>query len=188
MLTRLNLAAQQQLVAAAREVVRSAPLYRATTRSGGSFNYLQTGAGWGWTSDARGYRYQREHPVTGHPLPPIPEVLVSLARAHGLEADALLVNWYTQGSSLGLHQDRDERDLSAPIVSVSLGDTAEFLLGGLRRSDPVEVLELTSGTVLVLAGADRMRFHGVRRVRSGTAPAGLLAGAGRVNLTLRKSQ
>lgn len=181
---------QRALVQAARDVVSAAPLYRAQMPgSGRPFTYRQSGAGWGWTSGhGGGYRYQRAHPVTGSELPAIPQVLLDLAQEFGLQADSLLINWYTEGSSLGLHQDRDEQDLSHPIVSVSLGDTAEFLLGGTTRSAPTETICLESGSVLVLAGADRMRFHGIKRVIPGTAPPGLLARPGRINLTLRRSQ
>ena len=186
--TNLSLHEQQELVQAARQVVQQAPLYRAELR-GVAFRYHQTGAGWGWTSGhGGGYRYQREHPLTGRPLPQIPESLLRLGQQYGLEADALLINWYTEGSTLGLHQDRDERDLSAPVVSISLGDACIFRLGGTSRSDPVSEHRLESGDVIVLSGPTRLAFHGVAQILPGTAPNGLLHSPGRLNLTLRRSQ
>lgn len=180
---------QQRMIGHVRQLVRQAPLYTPRMPGGQPFRYQQTGAGWGWTSGyGGGYRYQREHPITGNLLPAIPEDLAAFARIYGLEPDALLVNFYRSEATLGLHQDRDERDLSAPVVSVSLGDTATFLLGGQRRNDPVQQLELPSGTVMVLAGPNRMAWHGVSKIHPGTAPDGLLRSPGRINLTFRKSQ
>lgn len=184
----LTLEQQRELLRVVRELTKSAPLYRAELR-GTPFRYAQTGAGWGWTSGhGGGYRYQREHPITGQLLPEIPASLVNLPREHGLEPDALLVNWYTQDSSLGLHQDRDERDLTAPVVSVSLGDSCIFQLGGTHRGEPVQQHRLNSGDVMVLAGPTRLAYHGVLRILPGTAPQGLLRSPGRLNLTLRRSQ
>ncbi len=187
---RLTLQQQHELASLARLVADQAPLYRAQMPgTGAPFRYLQTGAGWGWTSGhGGGYRYQREHPVTRQPLPEIPAQLQDLARQRGLEADALLINWYTQGSSLGLHQDRDEQDLAAPVVSISLGDACVFRLGGPNRGDPVTEHRLESGDIVVLAGPTRLAFHGVSRIIPGTSPEGLLQRPGRLNLTLRRSQ
>jgi len=186
---RLSLEQQQRMVDHVRQLARQAPLYTPHMPGGQPFRYQQTGAGWGWTSGyGGGYRYQREHPITGDLLPAIPPELAAFARQYGLEPDALLVNFYRPGARLGLHQDRDERDLTAPVVSVSLGDTATFLLGGQRRSDPVQRIELPSGTVMVLAGTNRMAWHGVATIHPGTAPAGLLRSPGRINLTFRRSQ
>lgn len=188
MITALTDKQQRRLVSLVRELVRQAPLYTATTK-GQAFRYQQTGAGWGWTSGhGGGYRYQREHPLNGNLLPAIPPELVTLAQRYGLEPDALLVNFYRPGATLGLHQDRDERDLTAPVVSISLGDTATFLLGGQCRSDPVQRIELRSGSVMLLAGDTRMAWHGVAAIHPGTAPAELLRSPGRICLTLRKSQ
>lgn len=186
---RLDLQQQRQLLDLVRELARQAPLYTPRTAGGQPFRYRQTGAGWGWTSGyGGGYRYQREHPVTGRPLPPIPNELLRIAAAHDLQADALLVNFYSPGSKLGLHQDRDERDLSQPVVSISLGDTATFLLGGQRRQDPVQRIELPSGSIILLDGPTRMAWHGVESIHPGTAPPGLMRAPGRINLTLRRSQ
>lgn len=186
---RLSPDQQQHMVAHVRRLMQQAPIYTPRMPGGQPFRYQQTGAGWGWTSGyGGGYRYQREHPITGDLLPAIPEDLVAFVRIYGLVPDALLVNFYSPGATLGLHQDRDERDLSAPVVSVSLGDTATFLLGGQRRSDPVQQLELPSGTVMLLAGENRMAWHGVAAIHPGTAPAGLLRSPGRINLTFRRSQ
>ena len=187
----LSLEVQVELVSLARDICKLAPLYKAKMpRTGKPFTYLQTGAGWGWTSGhGGGYRYQRTHPVTGQELPPIPPLILAIAERHGLQADSLLVNWYPPDASLGLHQDRDEKDLTSPIVSISLGDHGKFLLGGFTRSDPTEEIELCSGDVLVMEGSDRMRFHGLKMVLPNSCIyTGLLAKPGRINLTLRKSQ
>ena len=183
----LTLAQQQRMLELAREVINQAPLYTAQMPNGSSFRYKQTGAGYGWTSGfGGGYRYQRSHPVTGQELPDIPEKLLTLARHYKLEADALLVNVYDNGSTLGLHQAKDEKDLTAPVISISLGDTANFKIGGRKRSDSCQTLQLVSGSVMTLAGEDRLRFHGVAGIISGTSPIDGLQG--RINLTLRRSQ
>jgi DNA oxidative demethylase len=142
--------------------------------------------------------YQYEHlrsDVDGTPVPPLPEDLAGIARRLALDAgfpsspDLCIVNWYREGSHLGLHQDKDESPASlargAPVVSISIGDTARFLFGGLRRRDPVETLWLESGDVFVFGGAARLRYHGVSRILPGSGPA-LLGFAGRLNLTFRE--
>ena len=140
----------------------------------------------GWVSDPRGYRYQAIHPETGQGWPDIPAVLLDLwaATVGGPTPDACLVNLYRDGARMGLHQDRDEQDLQAPIVSVSLGMSATFQFGGLRRSDPVRRVPLHHGDVVVWGGVDRLRYHGVLTVR-GEPHA--LSGARRLNLTFRKA-
>ena len=142
----------------------------------------------GWVTDAAGYRYQPTDPVTGRPWPPMPEEVAALwSRFTGRDdaADACLVNLYREGAKMGLHQDRDEADLTAPVVSVSLGDTAVFRIGGPRRSDPTRTVRLSSGDVCVLDGSARLAFHGVDRVLSGSSR--LIPGGGRLNLTLRRA-
>ncbi len=143
----------------------------------------------GWVSDRRGYRYEALDPVSGLPWPPLPEPFAALAaraaRAAGFASravDACLINRYLPGDRLSLHQDRDEPDLSAPIVSVSLGLPATFLFGAARRDDPVRRCRLAHGDVLVWGGASRLAFHGVAPVPKGEHPA---TGACRINLTLR---
>jgi alkylated DNA repair protein (DNA oxidative demethylase) len=141
----------------------------------------------GWVADAGGYRYQPTHPDTGRPWPPLPASLLALWDAvTGWPAppEACLVNLYRGAARMGLHQDRDEADLAAPVLSVSLGDTAMFRLGGTRRGGPTRSLALASGDVVVLGGAARMCFHGVDRILPGRSD--LVPGGGRINLTLRR--
>ncbi|WP_434087719.1 DNA oxidative demethylase AlkB [Brachymonas denitrificans] len=145
----------------------------------------------GWTSDTRGYRYTATDPASGNPWPALPESWKVLAQSAaqaagfaGYEPDVCLINEYPMGARMGLHQDRDERDLQAPIVSVSLGMSATFQFGGLRRSDPVQRVLLHHGDVVVWGGADRLRYHGVLAVRGEPHPQ---TGARRLNLTFRKA-
>jgi alkylated DNA repair protein (DNA oxidative demethylase) len=182
-------AAQGALLDAVRRALDEAPLFTpAMPRTGKPFSVRMSNCGpLGWVSDkAGGYRYQPVHPVTGKPWPPIPDMLLRLWSdladpARGPQA--CLINYYVGKARMGLHRDEDEKDFSAPILSVSLGDTAIFRIGGLRRRDPVISFELRSGDVLVMGGPSRLRYHGVGRVLPGTSD--LLAEGGRVNLTLR---
>jgi alkylated DNA repair protein (DNA oxidative demethylase) len=140
----------------------------------------------GWVSDQRGYRYQSHHPGTGLPWPSMPESLLRLWRdlaRHPDPPEACLVNHYKDSARMGLHQDRDEADFSRPVLSVSLGDTAVFRLGGLDRKDPTRSLRLASGDVCRLAGERRLAFHGVDRILAGSSS--LIPGGGRINLTMR---
>ena len=146
----------------------------------------------GWVSDAQGYRYSSFDPLSGQPWPPMPNVFLELAREAaqaagfgGFTPDACLVNRYAPQAGMALHQDKNERDLAAPIVSVSLGMTATFLFGGLQRSDKPHKYGLFHGDVAVWGGVDRLRFHGVMPVKH--APHAQL-GSQRINLTLRKVQ
>jgi alkylated DNA repair protein (DNA oxidative demethylase) len=142
----------------------------------------------GWVTDKeRGYRYQPTHPVTGRPWPPIPDTLLGLWQEvanHPLPPQACLVNFYSGKARMGLHQDRDESDFSAPVVSVSLGDDCLFRVGGTKRADPTQSFRLRSGDVVVLGGEGRLAFHGVDRIYPGTST--LLKNGGRINLTLRR--
>ncbi|MDX2257759.1 MAG: alpha-ketoglutarate-dependent dioxygenase AlkB [Hyphomicrobiaceae bacterium] len=181
--------AQRALVADIDAILRRAPWYRPTMpRTGKPFSVEMTNAGpLGWVSDREGgYRYQPTHPVTKEPWPPIPPALIRLWNEVG-EAlkppQACLVNLYRGRARLGSHVDRDEADLEAPVVSVSLGDDAIFHIGGARRSDPKVRLRLASGDVVVLAGAARLAHHGIDRIEPGTSH--LIVGGGRINLTLR---
>ena len=173
-----------------RAVVAAAPLYLPRMpRSGTPMSVRMTNCGpLGWVTDAeRGYRYQATHPETGAAWPPIPEILLAAWRAFGgypHPPQACLVNFYAAGARLGLHQDKDEHDFAAPVVSLSLGDNALFRVGGLKRSDPTRSLRLASGDAVVLGGAGRLAFHGVDRILPGTST--LLAEGGRINLTLRR--
>jgi alkylated DNA repair protein (DNA oxidative demethylase) len=141
----------------------------------------------GWVTDEAGYRYQPLHPETGQPWPAMPDLVreawTALAR-YPHAPESCLINCYGPGAKMGLHQDRDERDLGAPVVSLSLGDTCLFRIGGTKRSDPTRSLRLASGDAVVLAGEARLAFHGVDRIMPGTST--LLPEGGRINLTLRR--
>ena len=140
----------------------------------------------GWVADERGYRYQPHHPDTGAPWPPMPERLIELWRALGApaEPECCLVNLYRPGARLGLHRDEDEETFEAPIVSISLGDSAIFRIGGTRRRDPTRRVVLESGDVVVMGGPARLLYHGIDRILPGTSD--LVPGGGRLALTLRR--
>lgn len=189
----LDAAAQADLVAALRSAVASAPFFTPTMpRSGKPFSVRMTNLGsLGWVSDRNGYRYQATHPETGKPWPPIPEMVLDLWRGvadYPHEPEACLVNYYGAGTRMGLHQDRDEEDFSAPVVSISLGDACLFRIGGLKRNDPTQSLRLSSGDVVVLGGGARLAFHGVDRIYPGTSTLlkDWFPDGGRINLTLRR--
>lgn len=181
--------AQRALVDEIREVVKAAPFFTPVMpRWGRPFSVRMSNCGpLGWVSDKSGYRYQPRHPVSGRPWPPIPDMLLDLWRTlsdYPGDPEACLVNFYDGKAKMGLHQDRDEKDFDAPVISVSLGDTAVFRIGGTERSDPTHAFRLASGDVLVMGGAARLAFHGVDRVLAGTS--NLLPDGGRINLTLRR--
>ncbi len=185
----LTLAEQDQLLKTMRRVIEDAPLFTPRMpRTDKPFSVHMTNCGpLGWVSDKDGgYRYQQAHPQTGNPWPPIPEMLLTIWRdLTGCKNDpqACLVNYYGASARLGLHRDEDEKDFSAPILSVSLGDAAIFRIGGLTRRDPTISFTLRSGDVLVMGGESRLRYHGVDRLLAGTSD--LLNEGGRINLTLR---
>ncbi len=187
--TRLDAGAQAALAEVVCAAALASPFYRPVTPSGQTMSVEMTNLGsLGWVSDARGYRYEPTHPITGAPWPPIPPLLMDLWAEVGdaeRPPDACLVNLYRAGARMGLHQDRDEADFSAPVVSVSLGDTAVFRIGGIARRDPTRSFRLASGDVCVLTGASRLAFHGVDRILSGSSR--LIPGGGRLNLTLRRA-
>lgn len=182
--------AQEALVEEIRRVVQAAPLYvPAMPRTGKEMSVRMTNCGaLGWVTDKeRGYRYQPTHPVTGEPWPPIPEALLQLWRevsAYSHPPEACLVNFYSADARMGLHQDRDEQDFAAPVVSVSLGDDCLFRVGQDRREDGTKSFRLKSGDVVVLGGEGRLAFHGVDRIYPATSA--LLKNGGRINLTLRR--
>ena len=187
----LDRAAQMALLAALRRVVAQAPLFTPTMpRSGNPLSVRMTNCGpLGWVTDKeRGYRYQATHPETGKPWPPIPPMLLDVWGAvagYPFPPQACLVNYYAGDAKMGLHQDKDEEDFSAPVLSVSLGDTGVFRVGGRSRQDPTKKIELKSGDVVVLGGEDRLAYHGIDRILGGTSD--LLAEGGRFNLTLRRA-
>lgn len=168
--------------------VAAAPFYRPTTRTGRPFSVEMSNLGpLGWVSDRAGYRYQPTHPVTGAPWPPMPERLTALWReltGWPEPPDACLVNLYREGARMGLHQDLDEQDRAAPVLSVSLGDTAVFRIGA-ATGGPTRSVRLASGDVCALTGPARLARHGIDRILAGSS--GLIPGGGRVNLTLRRA-
>jgi DNA oxidative demethylase len=179
-------------VAALRRVVEAAPFRHMLTPGGHRMSIAMTNCGaLGWLTDRTGYRYDTHDPETGHRWPPMPDVFADLAaqaaaRAgfDGFTPDACLVNRYEPGAKLSLHQDRNERDFSAPIVSVSLGLPAVFLFGGLRRADTPRRVPLAHGDVVVWGGPARLRYHGVLPLEAGHHP---LLGGCRINLTFRRA-
>jgi alkylated DNA repair protein (DNA oxidative demethylase) len=185
----LDPARQAAVLAEIRGAMAQAPLFvPRMPRSGKPFSVHMTNCGpLGWVSDARGYRYQETHPDTGRPWPPMPGSLLHAweeLSGYPHPPEACLVNYYAPGTKMGLHQDRDEQDFEAPVVSLSLGDTCMFRIGGLKRSDPARSLRLASGDAVVLGGESRLVFHGVDRILSGSST--LLEEGGRINLTLRR--
>ena len=180
---------QQALVGQIRDIVREAPLFvPKMPKTGKPFSVRMSNCGeLGWVSDQKSYRYQPFHPATDQPWPKMPDSLLNIwqnvAQCPALP-EACLINFYEASAKMGLHQDRDEQDFSAPVVSVSLGDTCLFRFGGTTRGGPTKSVKLASGDVLVLGGAARLAFHGVDRIMSGTST--LLEHGGRINLTMRR--
>jgi alkylated DNA repair protein (DNA oxidative demethylase) len=192
----LSRAAQGQMLAEVLDVIAAAPLFRPEMpRTGKPFSVEMTNAGpLGWVSDrAGGYRYQDTHPVTGKPWPAIPQSLLGLwhfVAGYTAPPECCLVNYYAPGAKMGLHQDKDEQAMDAPVVSVSLGDRALFKVKGPERSGPASwSVKLTSGDVVVLGGKARDYFHGIDRIYPGTStllPQDTFPEGGRINLTLRR--
>ena len=181
---------QEALVATLRDAARSAPLFTPEMpRTGKPFSVRMTNMGsLGWVSDkSGGYRYQPLHPVTAQPWPKIPDSILSIWQQVAdfpRPPEACLVNYYGPEAKMGLHQDRDEADFDAPVVSISLGSSCRFRIGGTDRRDKTRSIELASGDVLVFGGPARLAFHGVDRIIPGTST--LLPDNGRINLTLRR--
>jgi DNA oxidative demethylase len=187
--TYLDRPAQEALLTELRACVADAPLFQPVMpRTGRPFSVKMTNLGaLGWVSDRNGYRYQPTHPDTAQAWPAIPDSVMAIWRkvsGYAHDPEACLVNYYAPSTKMGLHQDKDEEDFAAPVVSISLGDTAVFRIGGTTRGGKTSTLKLQSGDVLVMGGEARMCFHGVDRVLSGTST--LLKDGGRINLTLRK--
>jgi alkylated DNA repair protein (DNA oxidative demethylase) len=181
-------AEQQALLEDVMARIAKAPFYRpAMPGSGKEFSVQESNFGpLGWVSDKAGYRYQPTHPVTQEAWPDIPAPLMDLWRAIADAPDpqCCLVNLYRDGAKMGLHQDKDERALSAPVVSVSLGDEALFRIGGETRRGPTRSIALSSGDVVMFGGVARLAYHGIDRIRPGTSS--LIRSGGRINLTLRR--
>ncbi|MFS8114673.1 alpha-ketoglutarate-dependent dioxygenase AlkB [Rhizobium jaguaris] len=181
---------QEALVEAIRAVTAEAPLYTPVMPgTGKEMSVRMTNCGpLGWVTDKqRGYRYQPTHPVTGNPWPAMPGLLLDLwndIASYEKPPEACLVNFYNDDARMGLHQDRDEQDLAAPVLSISLGNTCLFRVGGLHRNDRTLSFKLSSGDIVVLGGEGRLCFHGVDRIYPTTST--LLKNGGRINLTLRR--
>jgi DNA oxidative demethylase len=185
----LDRAAQEALRDEIVAVLHEAPLFRPRMpRTGKPFSVEMSNCGpLGWVSDEAGYRYQPVHPETGRPWPAMParlrEAFAAIAPA-APAPEACLINYYSAGARMGLHQDRDEEELSAPVVSLSLGDAALFRVGGLERNAATRSFRLASGDAMSLAGEGRLAFHGIDRIIAGSST--LIPQGGRINLTLRR--
>lgn len=188
----LALPLQTALLDALHHVIARAPLRHMVTPGGFRMSVAMTNCGaFGWVTDRRGYRYDTLDPLSGKPWPALPGVFATLAASAASAAgfndfapDACLINRYEPGARLSLHQDRNERDFSAPIVSVSLGIPAVFLFGGERRRDRAQRVPLQHGDVVVWGGPARLRYHGVLPLKEDRHP---VLGGCRFNLTLRKA-
>jgi alkylated DNA repair protein (DNA oxidative demethylase) len=185
----LSATAQSALLAEVLAAVEQSPFFRPVTPGGRPFSVEMTNLGpLGWVSDRAGYRYQPTHPETGAPWPSMPETLLTLwsdLTGWPEPPDACLVNLYRGEAKMGLHQDRDEQDHSAPVLSVSLGDTAVFRIGA-ADGGPTRTVRLASGDVCALTGPARLARHGIDRVIAGSST--LVPGGGRLNLTLRRAR
>jgi alkylated DNA repair protein (DNA oxidative demethylase) len=181
--------AQADLVRLATAALEAAPPAHYETPYGKAMSVAMSSFGpLGWTSDKAGYRYADRHPASGRPWPAMPQVLLDLWTALGdpeTPPDSALINLYRAEARMGLHQDRDEADPRFPVLSISLGDTAVFRIGGPSRKDPTRSLKLSSGDVCRLSGPARLAFHGVDRILPGSS--GLVPGGGRINITLRRA-
>jgi DNA oxidative demethylase len=183
---------EQELLRALDEITATSPLRHMVTPGGYRMSVAMTNCGAaGWVTDRAGYRYDGRDPETGKPWPPMPASVLDLAIAASTEAgypefrpDACLINCYQPGARLSLHQDKDERDFSNPIVSVSLGLPATFQFGGLKRNDPVKRLALRHGDVVVWGGPSRLCYHGVAELKDGQHET---VGRKRINLTIRRA-
>lgn len=185
----LSAEAQAALLAELREVARQAPFFSPRMpKTGKPFSVRMTNCGsLGWVSDLAGYRYQPQHPETGAPWPPMPAVLLDAWTAladYPHPPEACLVNFYEASARMGLHQDRDELEFDAPVLSLSLGDTAIFRIGGTERGGKTLSLKLASGDALLFGGEARLAYHGIDRILAGSSA--LLPQGGRINLTLRR--
>ena len=178
--------AQIALVEEVRACLKHAPLFQPVTPRGTPMSVRMSAAGqFGWVSDRKGYRYEAKHPA-GVSWPKMPKRVLDLWRTLVPSArlpECCLINWYSDAAKMGMHQDRDEKDMSQPVVSISLGDDALYRMGNATRGGKTESVWLRSGDVVVMEGSARMAYHGVDRVRPHSST--LLRNGGRINLTLR---
>lgn len=182
----------QALMTGVDQITTQAPLRHLQTPGGRAMSVAMSNCGsWGWTSDRHGYRYVQQDPLTGNHWPAIPPAWLALAEQAaaaagypGFEPDACLINQYLPGTQMSLHQDRDEKDVTQPIVSVSLGLPVVFLFGGPKRNDRPQRLRLEHGDVVVWGGPARLAFHGVMPLAEGEHP---VLGRRRINLTFRRA-
>ena len=192
LLSRFAISVEAELLAALRDAIAAAPFRHMVTPGGFRMSVAMTNCGAaGWITDRKGYRYDPVDPETGTPWPEMLRVFADLAARAAAEAgyssfvpDACLINRYEPGARLSVHQDRNERDYAAPIVSVSLGVPATFLFGGLKRTDKPQRIGLVHGDVVVWGGPSRLAFHGVMPLAEAEHPA---FGRQRINLTLRRA-
>ncbi len=185
----LSRAEQDALVAELRTLISAAPLFTPRMpRNGKPFSVRMSNCGpLGWVADEKGYRYQATHPQTGAPWPAMPARILALwdeLSGYPHPPEACLINFYASDARMGLHQDRDEEDFDAPVISLSLGDTAVFRYGGISRKDRTASVRLASGDAIVLGGEARLIHHGVDRLIPQSST--LLPDGGRINLTLRR--
>ncbi len=186
----LTPAAQNALLDEIRQRVKAAPLYTPKMpRTGKEMSVRMTNFGeLGWVTDKeRGYRYQNHHPVTGKPWPKIPRSLLGIWREladYPHPPQACLLNFYDDSAKMGMHQDRDEKDFDAPVLSLSLGSECLFRVGSTQRGGKTVSFRLASGDAMMLSGASRLAFHGVDRIYPGTSD--LLSKGGRLNITMRR--
>ena len=185
---RLSPPEQKTLLDKVLALLEDAPLYRPVMpNTAKPFSVEESNFGkLGWVADKNGYRYQPTHPVTGKAWPAIPGALLALWAGinDGPEPECCLVNLYRTGAKMGLHQDRDEKDISDAVIGVSLGDEALFRIGGVARGGKTQSVTLASGDVIAFGGRARLAYHGIDRIRPGTSR--LVPGGGRLSLTLRR--
>ena len=182
----------EALLSALEGVLQQSPFRHMQTPGGFTMSARLSSCGdLGWTSDGHGYRYSPVDPVSATPWPHMPEAFFDIAAGAasaagfaGFVPDAGLINTYSPGAKMSLHQDKNERSYDAPIVSISLGLPAIFQFGGFQRSDPAQRISLFHGDVVVWGGVDRLRFHGVLPIKPGNHPE---LGEQRINITLRKA-
>lgn len=184
--THLDSDQQAKMVEDLRQVTKAVPMFSPLTPSGHRMSVQMTSAGrLGWITDKRGYRYEERHP-SGTGWPPIPASALQVWRQVSncwQEPDSCLINLYLEGAKMGMHCDKDEANFQYPVVSISLGDEALFRIGNLHRGGSTESIWLQSGDVVVMGGEARLRYHGIDKIRFGTAS--LLRSGGRLNVTLR---